>query len=65
MVRRTGTKTEHAKPITRDELHLAFARVPNTAGYGGFDQALNSPAVVMCLQKVVLMMRRKKRVRFV
>lgn len=48
------------KPVTRDELHLAWARVPNTAGVGGgFDAALKNEAVNHCLTNMVYLMRNK------
>ncbi len=48
------------RPVTRDELHLAWARVPNTAGFGGgFDAAIKNEAVKHCLVRMVYLMRQK------
>lgn len=49
-----------SEPVTREELHLAWARVPNTAGIGGgFDAALNNKPVRQCLVILALQMRKK------
>jgi len=52
------------RPASLDELHLAWARVPNTAGHGGFDKALANPATRFLLERMVLLRRKKHERRF-
>jgi hypothetical protein len=50
------------RPVSRDELHLAWAQVPNTAGIGGgFDAALKNKTIRRCLINMVVSKRANKR----
>ena len=60
MADETG-RAESTNPITRDELHLAFAMVPHTVGVTRFDKAISDPNIRWGLEKIVMVNRRRKR----
>ena len=60
MAYRSGN-AKSAEPITRDELHLAFAMVPHTVGVTRFDKAINDPNIRWGLEKIVMINRRRGR----
>ena len=61
MARKIGTTEKRTEPISRDELHLAFAQVPHTIGVISFDRALRNPSIRWGLEKMVMVNRRRGR----